>query len=119
MMIHGIETAGSDRVLPMYADPEPFLRGLPQTDGLLFPFRDDYVTKSFKRLCPAHKLRDLRRTFATICAESNVHPMATRKMLVRSGADMTLRVYTHVASAFVASEARKINSVFLVNKKGR
>lgn len=119
IMIHGTKTAGSDRVLPMSADLETFLRGLPRTDGPLFPFRDDYVTKSFKRLCPAHKLHDLRHTFATICAESNVHPTATQKMLGHSSTDMTLRVYTHVASSFVANEAHKINFSFLANKKGR
>ena len=92
----------------LYAAQKKATRG--KLDGLrVFPFRGDYVTKIFKHFCPAHKLHDLRHTFATRCAESNMQPSATQRLLGHSKIDMTMRVYTHVASEFVRNETAKFS----------
>lgn len=117
ILIRGTKTKSALRYLPMtdemrgimellYNEQKKAIRG--KLDGLrVFPYNADYVTKTFKRFCPSHKLHDLRHTFATRCAESNMQPSATQRLLGHSKIDMTMRVYTHVATEFVRSETQK------------
>ena len=125
ILIRGTKTKSALRFIPMtdelralmsdlYAAQKKATRG--KLDGLrVFPFRGDYVTKIFKHFCPAHKLHDLRHTFATRCAESNMQPSATQRLLGHSKIDMTMRVYTHVASEFVRNETAKFSLKFSLN----
>ncbi len=111
VLIRGTKTRASMRVLPLTDDIENILPKPKKVDGnaRVFPFNCDYVTKTFKKYCKNHRLHDLRHTFATICAENNVHPTATQRLLGHSKIDTTMRIYTHVSSAFVAKEFKKVN----------
>ena len=120
LLIRGTKTAGSYRIIPLSNALDNLLNDIPHISSRVFPFNDDYVTKTFHRFCPDHKLHDLRHTFATICAVNNVHPTATQRMLGHSKIDTTMRIYTHVETAFVAKEADKVDFGFLFdNKKDR
>lgn len=109
VLLKGTKTAGSYRFIPLTDELDELLKTIEDNNDRYFPFNDDYVTKSFHKLCPGHKLHDLRHTFATICAESNIHPTATQKLLGHSQIGTTMKIYTHVQGAFVAQELKKFN----------
>lgn len=108
IVIRGTKTLGSYRTIPITEDLKVLLKSIRYCCDRVFPFNDDYVTHVFKKYCPNHRLHDLRHTFATLCAESNVHPTATQRMLGHSKIDTTMRIYTHVTSAYVQKESEKI-----------
>lgn len=109
LLLRGTKTDLSYRCIPLTSELHNLLQVIPRSSEEVFPFLDDYVTKTFKKFCPEHKLHDLRHTFATICAENNVHPSACQKLLGHSKIDTTMRIYTHVQNSFVAKEVKKID----------
>lgn len=69
--INGTKTNSSNRTIPLFDEAAALLSVLPHnSDGFFFNFRPDYVTHAFKKICPEHKLHDLRHTFATNCPEA-------------------------------------------------
>lgn len=81
----------------------------PITDNIVFPFTAERVSRTFKELCPAHHLHDLRHTFITRCAESGVNVNVCQLLVGHKTADMTLNVYTHVFDEFKRKEALKFS----------
>ena len=115
--IRGTKSYSSFRFIPISGSLDDLLRLIPRRSPWVFPYKDDYVTKIFHRFCPEHKLHDLRHTFATLCAHNNVHPSATQRMLGHSKIDTTMRIYTHVETAYIANEVKKIDFDFLRNNE--
>lgn len=76
-------------------------------DGRVFRFSAGYVTYTFKALCPAHHLHDLRHTYITLCAESGVNVSVCQHLVGHSTPNMTLSVYTHVMDEYKRREAAK------------
>lgn len=109
ILIRGTKTKSSYRYIPITSEVFNILNSYRNKSGRVFKFNDDYVTKTFKKICPEHRLHDLRHTFATLCAENNVHPSATQRMLGHSKIDTTMRIYTHVSTEFMLCEASKLD----------
>ena len=112
MLIHvrGTKTVCSNRYIPIL--PEVYneiLLMLPLHKNKLFYFRPDYVTKTFHKFMPTHKLHDLRHTFATRCMECGISINVVSHLLGHSCLDTTSRIYTHVLPDFIKSETNKFN----------
>ena len=108
--IRGTKTDTSDRVVPLLDKAADLLNKLkPTADGFYFPFRPDYPTHAFKKLCPDHKLHDLRHTFATRCLEAKIPLKVVQKWLGHSKLDTTADIYSHVTADLSAAEADTLN----------
>ena len=111
LQIHGTKSETSDRCIPI---SEPLLRVLeelppPRDDSeKLFKCTADHATKVFKKLCPRHKLHDLRHTFATRCLECGVALRVVQQWLGHASITTTARIYTHVFDDFQRKEAAKL-----------
>ena len=79
----------------------------------VFNYSGSYVSQAFKKLCPKHRLHDLRHTYITRCAECGVNVNVCQQLVGHSSANMTMNVYTHVFDDFKRKEALK----FSINPK--
>lgn len=109
--IRGTKTELSDRYIPLFDTVSKVLSGLPSS-GKLFAFNSDYVTKQFKRFCPAHTLHDLRHTFATRALEAGIPMKVVQIWLGHSDIATTADVYSDVTRELSISEARKLDKLF-------
>lgn len=75
----------------------------------VFPFSPCYVSQAFKKLCPTHRLHDLRHTYITRCAECGVNVNVCQQLVGHSSPQMTLGIYTHVLDEFKRREAAKFS----------
>ena len=62
-----------------------------------------------KKLCPTHKLHDLRHTFATHCLECGINLKIVQRWLGHARLDTTANIYTHLQPEFVKRESEKFN----------
>ena len=109
--IRGSKTKTSDRVIPLFEQTIGLMASQKnQKDGILFPFRPDYVTRLFKRFCPKHKLHDLRHTFATQCLIAKIPLIVVQKWLGHSEIDTTADIYAHVTQEVHKDEAARLNA---------
>jgi integrase len=112
--IRGTKTEKSDRTIPLFKRVEKLLLSVkPDKAGYYFPFRPDTATRCFKKLCPIHKLHDLRHTFATICLETGIPLKVVQEWLGHSEISTTADIYSHVTHEQNRLEADKINRVFV------
>lgn len=111
VLIRGTKTASSYRVITLSPIAKNILSDLPHDSSalLVFPYKADYITYAFKKLCPAHRLHDLRHTFATRCLESNIQTRVVQLWLGHSRLDTTARIYTHVLNGFQSEQAEKFS----------
>ena len=110
LLINGTKTKTSKRTIPLFPDLKQLLKTLQMpTDKnrKIFQYDKEYVTRYFKKLCPNHKLHDLRHTFATRCLESGITLKVVQSWLGHASLDTTAEIYTHVLSPFERSEAQK------------
>lgn len=124
ILIRGTKTEGSYRSIPLTDDLKYVLseqrkqneadklrkgRGKfhEARENMVFPFSAEYVSRTFKELCPAHHLHDLRHTYITLCAESGVNVSVCQQLVGHSTAALTLNVYTHVMDDYKRKEAAK------------
>jgi len=117
MLIKGTKTELSARYVPVF--PEIYnILGFADKDGLreyvkangnMRPFRysASRISKEFKKLCPNHKLHDLRHTFATRCLECQISMKVVQGWLGHSRLDTTASIYSHVLPDFAKNEAKK------------
>lgn len=106
--IPGTKTDLSDRYIPLYPELKKLLDAIPRKNDKIFNHYPNYVTRTFKKLCPAHKLHDLRHTFATRCLESGVAMKVVQTWLGHARLDTTANIYTHLLPDFIQSESEKI-----------
>ena len=111
--INGTKTNSSNRTIPLFDEAAALLSVLPHnSDGFFFNFRPDYVTHAFKKICPEHKLHDLRHTFATNCPEAEIPLKVVQKWLGHSNIDTTADIYTHVTQDISCAEAHKLTALY-------
>lgn len=108
--IRGTKTKESDRYIPLFDKLSALLVDLkPDNSGFYFPYRPDYPTHAFKKLCPSHKLHDLRHTFATRCLEAKIPLKVVQIWLGHTEIDTTADIYTHVSRELGQREAQILN----------
>lgn len=106
--LHGTKTDKALRTIPLLPELRDLLKTMPRTGKeYIFPHAPDYVTREFKTLCPAHKLHDLRHTFATRCLECGISIKVLQLWLGHSRLETTSSIYVHVLDSFNRSEADK------------
>ena len=74
----------------------------------VFDYSPSYISQAFKKLCPSHRLHDLRHTYITRCAECGVNVNVCQQLVGHSTAELTMNVYTHVLDDFKRKEALKL-----------
>lgn len=107
--IRGTKTAKSDRVIPLFESVREILERLDETWASLHP---DTLSKTFKKLCPRHKLHDLRHTFATRCLENDIPMKIVQHWLGHSDYQTTANIYTGITTNFEAECVAKIDTHF-------
>lgn len=106
--INGTKTDKALRTIPLFPELRDILKTMPKGKSeYLFNFSVDRVSKRFKQLCPAHKLHDLRHTFATRCLECGISIKVLQLWLGHSRLETTSSIYIHVLDSFNRSEAEK------------
>lgn len=114
--IKGTKTDTSDRYLPLYSDLENLLNDIKHNSywknhivtGKIFHHKPNYVTHTFKKYCPNHKLHDLRHTFATRCIECGISLKTVQLWLGHADFDTTANIYSHVLPDFAKLESKKL-----------
>lgn len=111
LSVPGTKNETSDRDIPLFDNLAAALKELPigTPDETIFPIGKEYATRLIKKLLPAHKLHDLRHTFATRCLERGVQMKTLQLWLGHSTYEQTANTYSHVLERFNLSEADKIN----------
>lgn len=110
--IHGTKTDGSDRTVPIVPELLPVLQSMQHhPDGLLFHYSVTYISRTFHKLFPSHKLHDLRHTFATRCLECGISLKVVQKWLGHTRLDTTANIYVHALDTFLAAEALKFKLI--------
>ena len=107
--IRGTKTAESDRYIPLFPELKTLLENTKTKNGRYFPFNANRLSRTFKALCPAHKLHDLRHTFATRCLECGISIKVVQKWLGHTRLDTTANIYSHAQADFILSEAEKFH----------
>lgn len=111
--IRGTKTEESDRFIISTVAVKEILqerkKQVPcsKSSDRVFPYRDETVSREFKKICPEHHLHELRHTFITRCAECGVDMSVCQQLVGHSTIDMTLSVYNHVIDQFKRKEALK------------
>lgn len=95
--IKGTKTEGSDRYIPLFNNLATLLEQMPKGNGKVFHHRADYLTKSFKKLMPKHKLHNLRHTFISRCADSSIPLKVVQGWVGHSDISTTGNIYTKVS----------------------
>lgn len=128
--IAGTKTVCSDRYVPIFDKLEALLSSFPVKEGKLFPYTDNRVKCSFRRLKEKHgftfRIHDLRHTFATNCLESGISLNTVQRWLGHARASTTADIYTHVHGDFERKEAKfnqknavKKTTTFLIPKTAK
>lgn len=107
--VRGTKTDLSDRYVPIFPELAQLIQNLPRSSETLFRHNPNYVSRSFKKLCPAHKLHDLRHTFATRCLECGISIKVVQRWLGHARLDTTASIYTHLQPDFVLAESKKFH----------
>ena len=87
-------------VCPMLA---PFLEGLDEIDI----YSADTMRRKFHQILPNHTLKDMRRTFYSMCDNQNVDERAKNEM-VGHAKNSLVEAYQELSDEFLSEEAKKI-----------
>lgn len=113
ILIQGTKTEDSYRYIPLTEAIKEILEGQRKNeksvDGRVFPYKEQWASKQFKKICPNHHLHELRHTYITRCAECGIDMVVCQQFVGHSTADMTLNVYTHVVNEYKRKEVAKFN----------
>lgn len=110
--INGTKTKNSKRTIPIVPELMQLLENMQDKDRkekVLFPYLPNAVSVAFHKLCPSHRLHDLRHTFATRCLECGISLKVVQSWLGHSKIDTTASIYTHVVDDFSLKQANLFN----------
>lgn len=110
--INGTKTKNAKRTIPVVPELMQLLQNMQGQDNkskVLFPYLPNAVSVAFHRLCPEHRLHDLRHTFATRCLECGISLKVVQAWLGHSKIDTTASIYTHVVDDFSLKQANLFN----------
>lgn len=122
MHIPGTKTAGSDRWIPII---KPIRKIYEKYKSLqtetLFGISDTTLKRrlaEFKKICGFDfKTKDLRTTFATMCAEQGIAPRIIAKWLGHTTTNTTNKYYIKVLDNFEKEQIKLLDTTFDTTKK--
>ena len=110
--IPGTKTEKSDRYIPKFKQLEEIINNLKTDSEYLFKISD---TTKKRRLCELRKLcgfhfniKDLRTTFATMCAENGIQQNVIAKWLGHSNVSTTNKYYIKVLSDYEKQQIKNL-----------
>lgn len=111
LFVRGTKTDLSHGYIPLFAKLSEVLKEIQPKNakGKIFLFSESQVERAFNKLCPNHRIHDLRHTFATNCLEAGVELKAVQAWLRHSKIGTTADIYAHATDKFLMQEAEKIN----------
>jgi len=112
--VRGTKTTNSDRYIPLFNVLKTIFDSIePDEDGFYFGnLTESAVTHNFHKICPNHKLHDLRHTFATRCIENGISMKVIQRWLGHASFKTTADIYAEVQDRFNLEESAKINAFF-------
>lgn len=110
ILIRGTKTEKSRNYIPLFDNLAELLNEIPVElrVGLINPYSEQQVERAFKKLCPNHRIHDLRHTFATNCIEAGVELKAVQAWLRHSNIGITADTYAHATDKYLMQEAEKL-----------
>lgn len=115
-LIHlpGTKTDLSDRWIPIFEPVEEILKQKDLSEDKLFKTSYSSLKRKIVELrkkCGFHiRIKDLRTTFGTICAEMKINEKVIAKWMGHKNTKTTQKYYIKVLSEFEEQEAKKINA---------
>lgn len=110
ILVRGTKNEYSNRVIPLtellldiYLSQKAIVKG-----ERVFPYHSDTLTHHFKKYCRNHHLHELRHTFITRCAESNLNINVVSRIVGHSNISTTIDIYTRVNPNILISEIKKL-----------
>lgn len=115
--IKGTKTASSDRWIPVFEPIKKLLEKYKNTKTeTLFGISDTTLKRrvaDFKKICEFDfKTKDLRTTFATMCAEKGIAPRIIAKWLGHTTTQTTNKYYIKVLDNFEKEQIKLLDTTF-------
>ncbi len=112
--IRGTKTVKSDRYIPRFKQLDEVLKQLEERKGILFPLSDRQRKNRMKEICELcgfkFILKDLRTTFATMCAENGVQQNVIAKWLGHSNVATTNKYYIKVLTNYEKEQIKEFEN---------
>ncbi len=114
--IRGTKTAGSNRYIPKFKQVEEILKSIDMSHETIFNISETTLKRERLTLCELcgfkFKTKDLRTTFATMCAEKGVAPRIIAKWLGHSSTSTTNRYYIKVLDQYEQEQIKLFDPNF-------
>ena len=122
LRIPGTKTEGSDRWIPIFEPiKQIYERRKDNCQETLFDIAEKTLKRrliKFKELCQFDfKIKDLRTTFATMCAEQGIQPSIIAKWLGHTTTNTTNKYYIKVLNDFEKAQIKLLDTTFDTTKK--
>lgn len=119
--ISGTKTDLSNRYIPVFTQIQDIIDKRKNNKPYLFNISDTTLkrrTTEMRKLCEFHfNVKDLRTTFATMCAEKGISPKIIAKWLGHTTTNTTNKYYIKVLDNYEKEQAKLIDPNFDTTKK--
>ena len=119
--IKGTKTIGSDRFIPKFSQLEEILKNIDMTNKTVFNISETTLKRERLELCKLcgfkFNTKDLRTTFATMCAEKGIAPRIIAKWLGHSSTSTTNKYYIKVLDQYEQEQIKLFDHNFDHTKK--
>ncbi len=119
--IPGTKTENSDRYIPKFSQVEELLKNIDLTHQTIFNISETTLKRERLELCELcgfkFKTKDLRTTFATMCAEKGIAPRIIAKWLGHTTTTTTNKYYIKVLDNYEKEQIKLIDTNFDTTKR--
>ncbi len=116
IFIDETKSKNGTRHIPLFNKIKELLNSIEKTSEYVFPISETTIKKEFlklKQLCKFNfTQKDLRHTFATICAENNINDNILAKWMGHGSPNTTKQYYIEVLNDFENEQKNKIDFEF-------
>ena len=116
IFIDETKSKNGTRHIPLFTKLKELLDNIEHTNEYVFPISETTIKKEFlklKELCGFNfTQKDLRHTFATICAENNINDNILAKWMGHGNPSTTKQYYIEVLNDFEKAQRDKLNKDF-------
>ncbi len=114
--IPGTKTDGSDRYIPKFTQVKELLKDVDLSHKTIFNISEVTLKRERKALCKLcgfdFLTKDLRTTFATMCAEKGIAPRIIAKWLGHTTTNTTNKYYIKVLDSYEKEQIKLIDTNF-------